>query len=728
MTGLRTTLRDAGGRTPPPGRLRTATIARLAAVLATVVALTVAAAWPAAAAPVSGAATRPPLDAPPAASDLPPPGAGPLQVGADGRSFETANGAPFFWMGDTAWSLFVNLDREETIDYLDNRAGKGFTVIQAVAVATPSGGLGPNAYGDMPHSGDIGRPSTTEGDDPADDEEYDYWDHVEFVVQEAAARNLYVALLPAWSSATAGSSLTTGNAAAYGEFLGSRFGTRYTNIVWMAGGDDNNGFFPEIWRELAKGITVGTAGSEDYGTTFMTYHPGGGKNSATALDGEEWLDFHTHQSGHLRIDGNDGGFWQNIELSLGTAKPFLDSEPGYEEHPVRFDPSNGYLDDDDVRAFAYLSVFSGAAGHTYGHHNIWMMYGSHRGGDGAHPKDIDWRTAMDSSGAQQMAHFSELMTAHPAPRVPDLSLVTSETFGTSNAAIRATRAADGSYVLVYSGQGRAFDLTTNALAGTDVSAYWFDPRSGRESTVEDVDKGESVTFSPPTQGEDWALVVESADRATTGDRPPAHDPVTAPVSIMPLGDSITYGYEHGSYRTALWRQLVTEDGHEVDFVGSRSDGPAELPDKDHEGHPGLRVGELEAAAEGWLERHDPDIVLLHIGTNDLIRGDPADVVAGRLDTLLTTIFTTSPETTVITASLIPLDGGGADWRAFNDAVADIVAAHEHDGRAAVLADMSTSGIAGRDDVPDGVHPSPSGYAKMAEVWYPLVQGELGRSG
>ena len=59
----------------------------------------------------------------------------PLKVSENGRYLTTADGKPFFYLGDTAWELFHRLDRDETELYLKNRAAKGFTVIQAVALA-----------------------------------------------------------------------------------------------------------------------------------------------------------------------------------------------------------------------------------------------------------------------------------------------------------------------------------------------------------------------------------------------------------------------------------------------------------------------------------------------------------------------------------------------------------------------------------------------------------------
>ncbi|RYY22271.1 MAG: DUF4038 domain-containing protein, partial [Chitinophagaceae bacterium] len=64
---------------------------------------------------------------------------GQLQVSENQRFLVTKDGKPFFWLGDTAWELFHRLSREEADTYLKNRADKGFTVIQAVALAELDG-------------------------------------------------------------------------------------------------------------------------------------------------------------------------------------------------------------------------------------------------------------------------------------------------------------------------------------------------------------------------------------------------------------------------------------------------------------------------------------------------------------------------------------------------------------------------------------------------------------
>ena len=103
------------------------------------------------------------------------------------------DGRPFFYLGDTAWELFHRLNREEADRYLQDRARKGFTVIQAVALAELDGLDDPNPYGHLPlRNDDPTQPDVQEG--PAND----YWDHVDFVVEKANALGLYIGFLPTW--------------------------------------------------------------------------------------------------------------------------------------------------------------------------------------------------------------------------------------------------------------------------------------------------------------------------------------------------------------------------------------------------------------------------------------------------------------------------------------------------------------------------------------------------
>ncbi|HEY0677034.1 MAG TPA: DUF4038 domain-containing protein, partial [Chitinophagaceae bacterium] len=57
-----------------------------------------------------------------------------LKVTANGKYFQTGNGKPFFWLGDTGWLLFIKLNREESLQYLDIRKQQGYNVIQVMVL------------------------------------------------------------------------------------------------------------------------------------------------------------------------------------------------------------------------------------------------------------------------------------------------------------------------------------------------------------------------------------------------------------------------------------------------------------------------------------------------------------------------------------------------------------------------------------------------------------------
>src|ERR1035437_990497 len=101
-----------------------------------------------------------------------------------------------------------------------------------------------------------------------------------------------------------------------------------------------------------------------------------------------------------------------------------------------------------------------------------------------------------------------------------------------------------------------------------------------------------------------------------------------PTRIMPLGDSITQGCcstTEGGYRTKLYADLTAPaSGFNVDFVGTLSDVNANplLPDHDHEGHGGYHIETIRNNIAFWSKKvEDPDVILLHIGTNDFWAGN-----------------------------------------------------------------------------------------------------------
>lgn len=185
------------------------------------------------------------------------------------------------------------------------------------------------------------------------------------------------------------------------------------------------------------------------------------------------------------------------------------------------------------------------------------------------------------------------------------------------------------------------------------------------------------------------------------------------VRVMPLGDSITDGFNvPGGYRIELWQRFLT-GRFTVDFVGSGFNGPASLGDHDHEGHSGWRIDQIDANIVNWLRTSTPRTILLHIGTNDMIQ-NPANA-ATRLAALLDRILAAAPNAELFVATIIPLSGRDATVRSFNTGVVSAVQARANAGRRVHLVDMFNALTLA--DLADGVHPNANGYNKMAAVWY-----------
>jgi len=185
------------------------------------------------------------------------------------------------------------------------------------------------------------------------------------------------------------------------------------------------------------------------------------------------------------------------------------------------------------------------------------------------------------------------------------------------------------------------------------------------------------------------------------------------VRVMPLGDSITDGFNvPGGYRNDLWQKLVA-GGYRIDFVGSQFNGPSTLGDHDHEGHSGWTIAQIDASIVPWLQATTPRTVLLHIGTNDMFSASAG--APQRLATLLDHITATVPNAEVFVATIIPLSGADAQVRTFNAAIPGIVQTNVNAGRHVHLVDMYPALTLA--DLADGVHPNATGYSKMATVWH-----------
>ena len=209
-------------------------------------------------------------------------------------------------------------------------------------------------------------------------------------------------------------------------------------------------------------------------------------------------------------------------------------------------------------------------------------------------------------------------------------------------------------------------------------------------------------------------------------RPPTPD---RPVRYMALGDSITAGYPGvGGYRTLLWQLLVQQDGDAIDFVGSQSGGPPELGDPDHEGHRGWCIdgpcgGHRERTVapkmQGLMRQYRPDIVSVHLGTNDLNKGADGVETARRMDRLLGSIYAVDPDVHVILVQIVPGEVKPEQHAIYAGALVTVASRYQAEGRRLSVLDMSHL-LTMPTHFVDGIHPTPFGYDIMARALHPAV--------
>jgi Bacterial Ig-like domain len=225
----------------------------------------------------------------------------------------------------------------------------------------------------------------------------------------------------------------------------------------------------------------------------------------------------------------------------------------------------------------------------------------------------------------------------------------------------------------------------------------------------------------------------------------------ARLRIMAMGDSITAGYTDNpvwnvpswyGYRSGLYNRLHAADYNFV-FVGKSTELPnhtvgttppadlAALGQNAHNGYGGQTAGFLNANILNWLATDNPDVILLHIGTNSADRTG--------LDTLVQTIVTTKPDLRLIVAKIIPRYNYDTTTAEYNDWIRDtLVPKYQAMGKHVTLVDQYVNFLNNPADpttinqslFSNGInHPGNAGYDLMAASWFNAIDAlDLNPSG
>jgi hypothetical protein len=414
---------------------------------------------------------------------------GPLRLSDDRRRMVHADGAPFFWLADTAWNGVIRGGDDDWRRYLDTRARQRFTAVQFVAT---------HWRGD--ERDELGeRASTDEHPIRINPSWFQRLDRRVAMINEAGIVGAPVALWtllrtdPGWK-------LHEEDATRLAFYVVARYGAY--QLLWLLGGD---GPYQEIGVDRWK--RIGRAVFGDRHDRLVTLHPCGLNWVGEEFRGEKWYDVIGYQSGHGDADGDlrwlvsgpPAGEWDHE-----SALPVVNLEPNYEsargyQHKTTFT-------DYHVRRAAYWSLLvSPAAGVTYGHDTIWN-WNAQTGPSEGHP-DLQggavppWHAALDTPGVRSMTVLRGIFDRLDWPTLTPCRTLLARQPGDDDVKrfVAAARSADGTAV-IYAPCGGALSLAPNA--GLSGPLHIVDPRTGKWSTASE--KPEKTVSLPDDQ--DWLVV------------------------------------------------------------------------------------------------------------------------------------------------------------------------------------------------------------------------------
>jgi hypothetical protein len=407
-------------------------------------------------------------------------GAGPypLRVGSDHRHLVEQNGTPFLIQGDAPWSIISGLTREEEEQYLENRRQKGFNSIIVNLIEHKFHGP-VDRYGEGPF--------TTPGDFSTPNEKY--FEHADWVLRKAAEKGIQVFLAPIYlgyihtDEGWVEEALANGpeKCRAWGRYVGRRY-RDFDNLVWLIGGDRN----PESARPDVDAIV---AGIKEFDTRHLfTAHCHPENSAVDQYKDDGWLDVndtYTYAIVHGKL---------LADYNRTPTMPFFLIETTYEgEHNASAV---------QIRRQAYWALLCGATGQFLGNRPIWLF-------------DPGWQAAMDAAGSQDMVRLKALFTSRRwYELVPDEKHeVVVDGLGEFRGLdyLAAARTHDGRTVIAYLPTTRAFTVDLSKVAGTEVQAWWYNPRTGKADAAGRFATGAKQKFTPPAEG-DWVLVLDDASQ------------------------------------------------------------------------------------------------------------------------------------------------------------------------------------------------------------------------
>jgi hypothetical protein len=405
-----------------------------------------------------------------------------LKVSADKRTLAYADETPFLWMGDTGWYVFLRATQEEWKKYVDNRAEKGFTVVQ-VHIASSRLPV-PNVRGEMPFDGHV--PNSA------------FWSDLDSKIAYANEKGIVVFIVGLGASGKGGYNPDM-NTTEFARYFTARMAGTFAI------------FSPSMDAHYdVRNDEVGTHLKDADGRHLVSQHVGTDLKAAETYHPKTYLDFTCIQSGHH--NGKVGEAyeaartWSSILWHKDPVKPVINAEGMYDG---RGNDDGTAWREMDVRKVGWLGWLSGALGYTYGAGNNKKIGMNDNGGVWLFNKDSAtfdyWEKAMNWNSANQMTYMKRFFESIDWWRLrPANDLILNQPEEPASV-MAAAQSENGNLFAAYLPGNKAIELDLRHL-GTGLHATWFDPVTGKYTPAATLNPGGTQTFTPPGNG-DWVLLL-----------------------------------------------------------------------------------------------------------------------------------------------------------------------------------------------------------------------------
>jgi hypothetical protein len=424
-------------------------------------------------------------------------------------------GHPVFMQGEQAYNLATELSSPADIQlYLSTRKAEGFNFIWVAATDMGNHDHSPND--NWPTYGSGASPF---GSTPFLEMNEAYFEHLDYVLQQAAAYGFEVLLMPAYAGSGptyCGDShgwclelqaASPATLRAFGAWLGHRYAS-YPNIIWLMGGDLDLVDYP-VLQAKEEAILAGIRSADPNHLITSENEPGTtGFNSQDHRGGSAW------PRGSWQLDS----FYHDVSGSPRQGTMNGDANAAY----TRSDHLPTYLLEDSLegevkspsdlgeRTEKYQAILGGATlGAVFGD-CVMGTLGFHYYECSSWTNSTQWKTSFNTAGATAMRHLGKLFRSREfwklVPDSPNAVLKRGVGSGATESVAACT--SDGQTCIAYDPRGNSQNpqIAMSHFSGT-VHGWWFNPQTGSATDLGTFANKRKRTFTP-ADGNDWVLVLD----------------------------------------------------------------------------------------------------------------------------------------------------------------------------------------------------------------------------